>query len=190
MLPEPIQATYHIIQVFDKLNIPYFLGGSLASIVHGLVRTTQDANVIADIKLEHIDLFIAQVQDNFYIDQIRVKNAILNRESFNLIHRKSLFKVDIFISNNRPFENSQFKRARKYTILKEPTVQAMVTSAEDILLAKLDWYRQGGETSERQWQDVLGIGKVQGDSLDKEYLQYWANELDINHLLEKFFSEI
>lgn len=190
MLPEPIQATIHIIQVFENLNIPYFLGGSLASIVHGLVRTTQDADIVANITEEHTLSFIAQVQDNFYIDDIMVKNAVQNRGGFNLIHRQSLFKIDIFLSNNRPFENSQFKRARKYTLLKEQDVEAIVTSAEDILIAKLDWYRQGGEVSERQWRDALGIGKVQGDSLDLEYLRYWANELSITDLLERLLAEI
>lgn len=188
MLPEPIQATFHIIQVFENLNIPYFLGGSLASITHGLVRTTQDADIVADIQPEHIHSFIAQTQDNFYIDEIMVVNAIQNRASFNLIHRQSLFKVDVFISNNSPFEKSQFKRARKYTLLKD--VEAMITTAEDIILAKLVWYRQGGEVSERQWRDVLGIGKIQGDSLDIEYLKYWASELDITSLLERFIAEI
>ena len=50
----------------------------------------------------------------------------------------------------------QFSRARRETLSQNPVTQALVSSPEDTLLAKLEWYRMGGEVSERQWRDVQG----------------------------------
>ena len=98
-------------------------------------------------------------------------------------------KLDVFIPKSRPFLSQQFARARKETLSTEPTVEAMVASAEDTLLAKLEWFRMGGEVSERQWRDVLGILEVQAGSLDLEYLQRWAQELKVSDLLARAFEE-
>ena len=58
-------------------------------------------------------------------------------------------------------------------------------SPEDTMLRKLLWYHMEGEVSERQWTDVVGIARIQGDPLDREYLQRWARELGLESLLEK-----
>jgi hypothetical protein len=100
-----------------------------------------------------------------------------------------MFKVDVFIPPDRPFSNAQFSRARKETLSPDPQIEAIVATAEDTMLAKLDWYRQGGETSERQWRDVLGLLKVQRGALDLVYLRDAAAELKISDLLERALKE-
>ena len=189
MLPEPIQTATIVVSVLDQLKIPYFLGGSFASIVHGIVRTTQDADIVADMRPEHVQPFIEKLQADFYIDEAMIRNAIQQRGSFNILHRQSIFKVDVFIPRDRPFEKSQFSRARKYPLTEGHELQAVFASAEDILLAKLEWYRLGGEVSERQWRDALGIVKIQGESIDQDYLRRWAEELSVSDLLEKLLQE-
>jgi hypothetical protein len=185
MLPEPIAVTAKVIDVFEKLGIPYLLGGSFASTIHGIIRTTLDVDLVAEMQLEHISHFISALQSEFYIDENMISDAINRQSSFNIIHQDSMFKVDVFISQQRAFEKSQFGRAQKQYLSIKPEIQAVVSSAEDILLAKLEWYRIGGEVSERQWRDILGILKVQADSLDIGYLRQWANELKVNDLLEQ-----
>ncbi len=74
-------------------------------------------------------------------------------------------------------------------MLIEPQVEVSVASAEDTLLAKLEWYRMGGEVSERQWRDVLGALKVQAGALDLEYLHRWASELGVDDLLERALTQ-
>jgi len=189
MLPEPFQAAYLVTNIFEKLSIPYFLGGSLASIAHGIVRTTQNADIIADIQPVHIPKLIELLQPDFYLDEEMLRDAVRRRGSLNILHRESLFKVDIFIPKDRPFVQSQFRRARLYRLMEDVPVEARIAAAEDILLAKLEWFRQGGGVSERQWRDVLGIVKVQGEALDIECLRHWAAELQVEDLLEKLLTE-
>jgi hypothetical protein len=97
--------------------------------------------------------------------------------------------VDVFIPSSCPFINEQFTRARKQILTIDPQVEAVVATPEDTLLAKLEWFRMGGEASERQWRDVLGILLVQADKLDLIYLHKWAKELNVSDLLERALSE-
>lgn len=64
-----------------------------------------------------------------------------------------------------------------------------VQTAEDVVLSKLDWYRQGGGASENQWRDVTAILKTQAERLDIGYLQKWAAELGVAELLERARQE-
>ena len=185
MLPEPIAVTLLVTQVFEELNIHYMIGGSLASTVYGMVRTTQDVDIVAEMQLNHIQPFITALQGDFFLDAEMITTSIREKSSFNIIHRRTMFKVDVFIPSKSPFQQSQLTRAQRLTILNEPEVSAKFASPEDTILAKLEWFRKGGEVSERQWRDVLGILKVRAGTLDLEYLRMWARELDISDLLEK-----
>jgi len=60
-----------------------------------------------------------------------------------------------------------------------------IASPEDTVLAKLVWFRKGGEVSDRQWHDILGILKVQSKRLDFDYLRNWAARLSVSDLLER-----
>ena len=184
MLPEPIAVTVQVTNLLEKLNIPYLLGGSFASAIHGIIRTTQDSDILAEMGKEHISNFIHALDTDFYIDEGMIVDAIRRRSSFNIIHQESMFKVDIFISRSRPFEKSQLARALTQQLSENPQAFAKVCTAEDIILAKLDWFRLGGETSERQWRDVIGIVKVQRGRLDLGYLKKWAVRLKISDLLK------
>ena len=190
MQSDPIQVTVAVTTVLERLGVSYLIGGSLASTLHGMVRSTQDSDILADIKKEHVRPFIQELQLDFYIDDEMVANAVALRSSFNIIHRESMFKVDIFMPRQRSFEKMQFARARRETLSLEPEMKAMVSTPEDILLAKLDWYRMGGEVSDRQWRDVMGVLKIQGDALDFKYLHTMAKELQIYDLLDRALSEI
>ena len=111
------------------------------------------------------------------------------KSSFNIIHRATMFKVDFFIPLPLPFLQSQLARARRQTFTFDTEVSAKFASPEDTVLAKLEWYRLGGEVSDRQWRDVLGVLKTRAGELDLDYLRKWACELNVGDLLERALKE-
>lgn len=188
-LTEPLAVTLLVVQVLDDLKTPYFIGGSLASAVHGVVRTTMDVDLVVALQPEHVAPLVARLGEAFYADESMIRDAVSHHGSFNLIHLESMFKIDVFVHKERPFERAQFERRVLQLLSKDPPRAAYVTTAEDIILAKLEWYRQGGEISERQWRDVLNVIKVQGQALDLDYLQCWAAQLNVNDLLARVLQE-
>jgi hypothetical protein len=96
---------------FDALQIRYFISGSVASSVHGAMRSTMDVDIVADLSPEHIRPILAAVSDEFYASESAIRDAIRRRSSFNLIHLPTSFKVDIFISRGRGFDESSFARS-------------------------------------------------------------------------------
>lgn len=188
MLTEPIQVTLQVVEVLDRLKMPYIIGGSLATAVHGVARATMDVDLLVEISVEQAARFVEQLGDDFYADKIMIANSIRQGMSFNLIHKETMFKVDIFPKSARPFDQSQLERRITLPLAIDPERTAYVASPEDNILAKLDWYRKGGEVSDRQWQDVLNVIRVQGDQLDREYLQIWAAQLGVEDLLDRALS--
>jgi len=186
---DAIQVTLLVTNLLDELGIPYVIGGSMASIIHGMLRTTMDVDIVADIQQEQVSSFVSELQDIFYADKQMIQQAIQRQSSFNLIHLSTMFKVDIFIPKSRPFDQQQLVRRVKEKIGPDSDEQIWVLSAEDIVLAKLDWFRLGGEESERQWRDILGVLKTQQDVLDINYLQYWAQSLGVADLMEHALEE-
>ncbi len=189
MLPEPIIVTLQVIEALDALQIPYLIGGSFASAVHGVPRATMDADIVAELQPGQVEAFAGLMGDAFYLDVATMRQAVQQRSSFKLIHLSTMFNVDIFVFKGRPYDYAQM--AHRTPQVLDPGVHRPVytASAEDTILTKLDWYRLGGEISERQWRDVLSVIKTQGDRLDMDYLRQWAIALDVADLLERSLSE-
>ena len=190
MQNEPVEVTLKVTEVFEKLGVPYLIGGSLASTLYGMVRTTQDSDIVAEMRIEHLQPFVAALQEEFYIDNEMIAESIQLHSSFNIIHRETMFKVDVFIPRPHPFLQSQLARAQRQTFTFETEVSAKFASPEDTILSKLEWYRLGGEVSDRQWRDVLGVLKTRAGELDLDYLRKWADELKIDDLLERILKEV
>lgn len=185
MQNEPIEVTLVVTGVFERLGVPYLIGGSLASALYGMVRTTQDSDIIAEMRPEHIQPFVSALEADFYVDQEMIAESIRRNSSFNIIHHDTMFKVDVFIPRPRPFLKSQLARARRQTFSLGKEVSAIFASPEDTVLSKLEWYRMGGEASDSQWRDILGVLKTKAGDIDLEYLHNWARELKVSDLLER-----
>lgn len=185
MQSESTRLTLLVAQTLEQLGIAYAVGGSLASSLHGVMRSTLDVDIVADMRLEHIPPLVAALSKEFYADDEMMRDAIEHHSSFNLIHYETAFKVDIFIRKLRAFDQMQLERRRTSVIATDPEQSVYIVSPEDIVLAKLEWYRMGGEVSDRQWRDILGVLKTRAGELDLAYLQKWAKELKVSDLLER-----
>ena len=182
---EAFTATLLVITLLEKLDIAYVVGGSVASTAHGLIRTTMDVDVVAALEARHVAPFVSALEEEFYVDETAVRQAIERRGSFNLIHLETMAKVDIFLPQDRAFDRQQLANRIARQVAPDSAATLWILTAEDVILAKLDWFRQGGEVSERQWRDVLGVIKTQGERLDREYLRRWATQLRVADLLER-----
>lgn len=189
MNDEPLSAALQVIDALEKLNVAYYVGGSLASSTYGEYRASLGADLIADLDNQHVAPLVKELGADFYADEEMIGDAVSRKSSFNLIHLRLASKVDVFIPGNRPFDRLKFQRRILQTIAHDPPRSVYVASPEDTILAKLEWYRLGHEVSERQWRDVLGVLRVQGDHLDHGYLRQWAAELAVADLLTKAFGE-
>ena len=168
-----LAAIMPVIQALEELGVPYHIGGSVASSIYGILRATIDADLIADLHLEHVRPLVLQLQTDYYIDEDMIRDAIKRRSSFNVIHLDTMLKVDVYIPKSRSFDQEELLRVHQEVLL-EGTRPLNVASPEGTILNKLEWYRMGGEVSDRQWNDILGVLKVQGTHLDMAYLQRWA----------------
>ncbi|MDZ7626744.1 MAG: hypothetical protein U5J96_20140 [Ignavibacteriaceae bacterium] len=190
MKSEISSAVELFVQALEKLNVSYFVGGSVASSVYGIARATMDIDMVSDLKEEHVKFLVQSLKDEYFIDEDMIFDAIKNKSTFNLIHLATMIKIDVFISAERKFDRISFKRRKKDSISDEPNaIQIFLCSAEDTILSKLEWYKAGGSVSERQWKDIIGVIKVQGELLDRDYLINWSEELSVKDLLEKALKE-
>lgn len=188
--PDLLAAIGPVAEAFEKLGVQYYIGGSIASSAYGTARTTLDVDMASDLKPQDVRSLADMLNASYYIDEDAILEAIRRHSSFNLIHLETMIKVDVFIVGNEPFLQQVLRRRRKDTLDEDQqTVDFYLPSSEDIILIKLDWYRSGGGVSERQWNDVVGVLKVQDKALDREYLRHWASELKLTDLLEKVFRE-
>jgi len=148
-----------------------------------------DVDLVANLREEDIAPFVQALGDAFYADADMMRGAIGQHRSFNLIHLESMFKVDVFVARPRDFDRAQLARRQLHLLSEDPERWAYVASAEDTILAKLEWYRIGGEGSDRQWRDALGVLKVQGLRLDLAYMHQMAAGLGVKDLLERALEE-
>jgi hypothetical protein len=190
MLSDPIQVMMKIAGVFDALGIPYLIGGSVASSTHGLPRLTEDVDFVADFATAYVEPFVAALQDEFYVDDHMIREAIARQDSFNIIFLETMDKADIFVLKSDPWAREEMARRQlKQLDPGDPDSGLYFSSPEDTILHKLDWYRQGGGISDRQWRDVMGVMKLRAQTLDFAYLRRWAEQLRVMDLLNRALDD-
>jgi hypothetical protein len=182
-------TTRKVIDALESIGVQYEIGGSVASSLHGVYRTTSDVDIVADLPLSKVDEFIRHLGPEFYADDIAIRTAVREKRSFNAIYMPLGLKIDVFPIKNTTFARSEFARRIQLPFPPPNGPMTWISSPEDIILHKMLWYQSGGETSARQWNDAIGVLRVNKDSLDHAYLARWAEALNIAELLRRAMSE-
>lgn len=184
-----IAALIPVSTALNRLEIRFFVSGSVASSFHGASRSTMDVDLVAEMTEDIVPEFLSDFGNDYYVSESAVREAIDRKGCFNLIHLPTSFKVDIFISRQRPFDLSVMRRATLANLGDDPLLEVPIATAEDAILSKLEWYRKTNETSARQWEDVTRLLRLLGDHADIDYLKQQADDLEINDLLTRLIEE-
>ncbi len=181
-----LRALGPVVDALDALGVAHYVGGSLASSAHGVPRTSIDADVVADLDLDQVRFLVDRLGERYYLDEDRIRASVEARRSFNLIHLDTMFKIDVFISKRRPYDLEALRRAQPAALEDSASARRFpVASPEDTVLAKLEWFRAGGEVSDRQWTDVVGVLRTRSGAIDDGYLERWAASLGVGDLLDR-----
>jgi hypothetical protein len=168
-----------IVKTFEKLDIPYLVTGSVASMAYGEPRLTNDIDIVAGIEDRHVAGLIEEFPaDEFYISDSMIKEAISRHGQFNIIDPSSGLKIDVIIKKNTSFDNSRFRRKKR--LLPSETYEADFAAPEDVIIKKMEYYHEGG--SEKHLRDIAGILKISSESVDLNYVSDWANRLGLTDI--------
>jgi hypothetical protein len=167
-----------IIAMLEATGIPHMVVGSFAGTTYGEPRSTRDLEVVIDPRPEQLDALVAALDPaRFYVDLDVARDALRRRSMFNVIDMDTGWKLDFVIRKARAFSLEEMRRRTSARIL---GMDVAAATAEDVIVAKLEWAKQGG--SDRQLEDVAGILRVRGPELDLEYIERWVAELGLGEV--------
>ena len=169
-----------VVGKLEAASIDYMIGGSVASSIYGEPRTTRDIDIVVELTSASLTTLLGALdRSRIYVDEPAAGQSVAAGQMYNLLDTQGGWKADLVVRKERDFSVVEFARRSRCDVLGTP---AMVASAEDVLLTKLEWSLASG--SSRQVDDARGIVAVQGDRLDGEYLRRWATELGVVELLD------
>ncbi len=183
-----LDAITPVIAAFEQSKIVYYMQGTVAASLYGLQRATFAIDLVADLYTKHADVLLEQLKLAYAIDEQVIREAISARTCFDIVHIKSLVKVTVSLSQNHPFEQGIRRRLQR-CVLAENSPSICVASPEDIVLTQLKEYQAGGEVADDQWNEILGVLKVQSTNLDFPYLERRASKLNIADLLKQGYVD-
>jgi hypothetical protein len=176
---EQSELLRHVTTTLDRLGCPYLVTGSVATIFYGEPRLTNDIDVVVALPLERVAEFCrAFPSPGYYLAEEDVRSAVTEHGQFNIIHPASGLKVDVLIPADTPFNQSRFARVRR--VKPSPDYDASFASAEDVIIKKMEYYREGG--SEKHLRDITGVLRISGDNVDRAYIADWARQLGLERI--------
>jgi hypothetical protein len=173
-----------VVSRLTAAGIAYMVAGSLASGVHGEPRSTLDTDLVIDATPAQLEAFLDSLPRDYYVSPDAARDALRRRVMFNIIDPAIGWKIDLIFSKDTEFAREQFRR--RVTAQVGPS-QLFVSSAEDVILSKLEWSREGG--SQKQYRDALGVAKSRLDALDRGYLYKWADQIQVRPQLDRLLAD-
>ena len=165
-----------VVDTLERLHLTYLVTGSIATILYGEPRFTNDIDVVVQLPLDCAEALVrAFPADEFYVDVERVRAAVTRRGQFNIIHPASGLKVDVMIPAMDDFDHSRFARVRR--VRPADDLEADFAAPEDVIVKKLQAYAEGG--SEKHLRDIGGVLRISSSDVDRDYVAAWAERLGV-----------
>lgn len=172
----PYELLERVVEIFERLGIPYLVTGSVAAMAYGEPRFTNDIDIVAGIDERQIPTLVAAFPEkDYYISAEMIREAIHEQGQFNIIHPDSGLKVDVIIRRDTPFDRSRFQRTRR--IHPAPSYEADFAAPEDVIIKKMEYYREGG--SEKHLRDITGMLITSAGEIDHGYIEQWVEKLGL-----------
>lgn len=154
----------------EAVGVPYMIVGSFASSAHGIPRATRDIDIVIAPARDQLRLLIQQFPPSEYHAVIEEAEFAFDHQSlFNVTDYTTGWRVDFIIAKNSDFSATELSRRREIELA---GVRLFVASPEDVVVAKLNWAKQGA--SDRQIEDAASIISTQGPDLDRQYIEEWV----------------
>lgn len=185
---DPGRVAGEAARAFDAAGIPYLVGGSVASTVHGEPRGTLDVDFAVHMGEAKAEALHAALADRFIVDVESIRDAARAKRMFNAIDAELFVKADVHVREAFGHSKAEMDRAIEVE-LAVASGPVRVAGPEDVALRKLWWFREKGEVSDRQWRDVLGVLRARGGGLEFDHMERWADELGVGDLLSKALAE-
>jgi len=179
-----IDIALKVTSALTSVGAEYFLGGSLASSLQGEPRATNHIDFVIALPLGRTNALRDALGSDFEVDTDMLRDALLHARSANAFYLPVVTKIDFFGRGYEPFDESEFSR-RRPVVVRPSGETIVVKSAEDTVLRKLLWFREGGAVSEKQWRDIVSVLRISGASMDDAYLTSWASRLELEALLQR-----
>jgi hypothetical protein len=179
-----VDIALKVASALTSVGAQYFLGGSLASSLQGEPRATNDIDFVIALPAGRVEALRDALGSDFEVDTDMLRDAVLHARSANAFYLPVVTKIDFFGRGYEPFDESEFSR-RRAVVVRASGETIVVKSAEDTVLRKLLWFREGGEVSEKQWRDIVSVLRISGASMDDAYLTSWASRLQLDTLLQR-----
>lgn len=187
--PDVIAVALDFTRRLEALEVPFVVGGSLASSVHGEPRSTMDIDLVVGLEPKDVMPLLDAVRQTYYLDGVVLADAVRTAGTVNAVHVRAGIKVDLFVAGNDPFEVERLRQRVPVPVGPTPGDVLWVDTPEHTILRKLEWYRRGGEQSDRQWRDVRAIVAVQAEALEWQRLRAWAGHLGVSDLVQRLWLD-
>ena len=175
------------VETLERLNLTYLVTGSMATILYGEPRFTNDIDIVVQLSAKRIGDFVqAFPSDEFYLDDERIRQAVESRGQFNVLHPASGLKIDVIIPEMDEFDRSRFTRARRVRPAND--YEATFASAEDVIVKKLQFHAEGG--SDKHLRDIASVLRISGADLDRDYVTEWADRLGLREIWDLILGQL
>lgn len=177
----------YIVRQLETAGIRYLITGSMASMIYGEPRFTNDVDIVVEIHENDIALLKGCFPDDeFYFSEDAANKALRNEGQFNVIHPSTGFKIDFIIRKDEPFDESRFSRIKRLKATED--TEANFASPEDVIIKKMQYYKIGG--SEKHLRDITSILKVSKEMIDYGYIEGWVERLAITDVWQAILKRL